>query len=110
MKLTGSITINICQANNDDFVEAFSVVASEFCLEETGVRNYDNEKGYRALYIYYNQEYSFDVLVEIEEINHHIVDFQENICHRNEEYKAVVSLENLVAYPSSSEYDNDDWY
>jgi hypothetical protein len=110
MKLKGSITIDIYHPSNDELIETLDVEASEFGLEETGVRNYDGEKGYRGLFIYFNQEYGFKVLAEIEEMNHRITEFDYSVHNDNGAYIIEVGNDDLTAYPSSSDYDDDDWY
>lgn len=110
MKLTGIMTVQVYQNSNDELTESFDVEAREFGLEETGIRDYDGEKGYRGLYIYFNREYGFDVLIELEEMNHQITEFDYSIRNDNDSYTIEVDVEGLTAYPSSSDYEDDEWY
>lgn len=110
MKLTGSMTVHVSHFSTDELIESFDVEAREFGLEETGVRNYDGEKGYRGLYIYFNQEYGFDVLVELEEMNHRITEFDLSIRNDNGVCRIAVDTDYLIAHPSSSDYEDDEWF
>ena len=86
--------------------------ASEFGLEETGTRNYDGDRAYRGLYVYFNNEYEFDVLVEAEEMNHSITAFDHSLNKHNSEFEVKLDMDNLEVYPTSAEveYDEDDWH
>jgi hypothetical protein len=111
MKLAGNLTYQICDLANNE-LEVITIDASEFGLEETGTRNYGDERGYRALYIFFNSEYDFDVLVEAEEVNHQIIDFTLDVVRRSSEYKIRQiddSLE-VCATNAEVEYDEDDWH
>lgn len=110
MKLTGSFSVSIHHASNNEWIETLDVNASEFGLEETGVRHYGDEKGYRGLFIYSDQEYGFDILVEIEEINHRITEFDSSVRCDDERYDIDVSMDELHVHPSSGDYEDDEWY
>lgn len=111
MKLTGNVTYQVSDENNNEF-EVITIEASEFGLEETGTRNYDGVRGYRALYIYFNGEYKFDVQVEAEEVNHQITDFTLDVVRRSSEFK-IRQIDNSLEVCATSaevEYDEDDWH
>ena len=55
MKLSGSITITVYDKEEIE-LEVIDIDASEFGLEETGIRNYGGGHAYRGLYIYFNAE------------------------------------------------------
>lgn len=110
MNLSGSVTIEVCDKNGEE-IEVFDIRASEFGLEESGTRNYDGERAYRGLYIYFNSEYGFDVLAEAEEMNHSITDFDINLRQHSSKYEINIDTDNLYANPTDAdvEYDEDDW-
>ena len=110
MKLSGSVTIRVCEKNSEE-IEVFDISASEFSLEESGTRNYDGERAYRGLYIYFNSEYDFDVLAEAEEMNHSITDFDINLRQHSSKYEINIDTDNLYANPTDGDvkYDEDDW-
>lgn len=110
MKLSGSVTIEVCDKNGEE-IEVFDIRASEFGLEESGTRNYDGERSYRGLYIYFNSEYGFDVLAEAEEMNRSITEFDINVSQHSSKYEINIDTDNLYANPTGAdvEYDEDDW-
>ncbi|MBW1254195.1 hypothetical protein [Pantoea allii] len=110
MNLSGSVTIEVCHKNGEE-VEVFDISASEFGLEESGTRNYDGERAYRGLYIYFNSEYGFDVLAEAEEMNHSITDFDINLRQHSSMYEINIDTDNLYANSTDAdvEYNEDDW-
>lgn len=110
MKLTGQMHIDVYDAGTRELAESFTVGASEFTLEETGIRHYDDEKGYRALFVYSSYQYGFNVLIELEEMRNRIIAFEYNVSNERTDFSADVSLDALNAWPSSGEYDDDDWY
>ena len=111
MKLSGSITITVYDKEEIE-LEVIDIDASEFGLEETGIRNYGGEHAYRGLYIYFNSEYGFDVLLEVEEMNHTITDFELSLRKHNSEIHIRLDMHNLEVSPTNGglEYNNDDWY
>lgn len=111
MNLLGNVTVEVYDKKGVE-LEVIDINASEFGLEETGTRNYGGDRGYRALYIYFNTEYGFDVLVEAEEMNHSITDFDLNLRKHNGEVQLRLREDNLEVYPTSAEveYDEDDWH
>ncbi len=110
MNLSGSVTIEVCDKNGEE-IEVFDIRASEFGLEESGTRNYDGERAYRGLYVYFNSEYGFDVLAEAEEMNHSITDFDISLRQHSSKYEINIDTDNLYANPTNAdvEYDEDDW-
>jgi len=111
VKLTGNLTYEVTNVDDNE-LEVITINASEFGLEETGTRNYDGVRGYRALYVYFNSEYSFDVHVEAEEVSHRITDFTLDVVVHSSEYKIQLADDSLEVCPTSTEveYDEDDWH
>lgn len=111
MKLTGNLTYEVSDVENNE-LEVITIEASDFSLEETGTRTYGDVRGYRALYVYFNSEYGFDVQVEAEEVNHRITDFTLDVVRHSSDYKITQTDDSLEAYPTSAEveYDEDDWH
>ncbi|ENH3412310.1 hypothetical protein ABWC92_004603 [Escherichia coli] len=111
MNLKGSVTIEVFDDKGVE-LEVLEINASEFGLEETGTRNYDGVRAYRGLFVYFNNEYEFDVLVEAEEMNHSITAFEHSLNKHNSEFGVRLGMDNLEVYPTSAEveYDEDDWH
>lgn len=110
MKLTGYMQIDVYDASTREQVESLTIGANEFTLEETGVRRYDDEKGYRALFIYANYQYGFNVLIELEEMRNRIIAFEYNVSVESTDFSVDVNLDEVSAWPSTGEYDDEDWY
>lgn len=111
VNLTGNLTYEVSDLDDNE-LEVITIDASDFSLEETGTRNYDGVRGYRALYVYFNSEYSFDVQVEAEEVSHRITDFTLDVVIHSSEYKIQLADDSLEVCPTSAEveYDVDDWH